>query len=126
MVMAMFLQVPINISTNVVEGLLKSFLLLIVTIIYDGRGLTIFVVLFLFFDLCEADTTSLSISIFFMATVEHLIPLSSLPKEIPSLSKLEEMRESEKEMNDLLPEFSRLRICAIRAVFSSVCSSLFA
>jgi hypothetical protein len=125
MVMAMFLRVLVNISTNVVEGLLRSFLLLIVTIIYYGRGLTIFRSVFLFFDLCEADTTSLSIFIFFMATVEHLIPLSSLPKEIPSLSKLEEMRESKKEMNDLLPGFSRLRIYAIRVVFSSVCSSLF-
>jgi hypothetical protein len=62
MVMAMFLRVPVNISTNVVEGLLRSFLLLIVTIIYYGRGL--FRSVFLFFDLCEADTTSLSISIF--------------------------------------------------------------
>jgi hypothetical protein len=51
-----------------------------------------------------ADTTSLSISMFLIATVEALTTLSSLPKDMPSSSKLEEIRESEKETNDLLPE----------------------
>ena len=50
--------------------------------------------------------------------------LSSLPKETPILSKLEEKRESEKDAKDWLP--SRFRVTDLRAAFSSVCSSFFA
>jgi hypothetical protein len=95
----------IYISTNVVEGRFESFIPLFITVIYDGWGN--FIVIFMLLLVLSCNNQSIYFYVF-IATVEDLTTLSSLPREMPIFSKLEEIREFEKETKELLPDASRL------------------
>jgi hypothetical protein len=100
------MRLLIYISTNV--GHFESLFPLFITVIYDGRGnFNVFIVMFMLFLVRRCYNQSIYFYVFDCYS-RNLTTLSFLPSEMPSLSKLEEICEFEKETKDLLPCASRL------------------